>query len=231
MKAPISVNLKPLVVQLGSVFAIFGLALFIPAGTLAWPAGWIFLGLFLGFAFALFAWLYRHNPGLFQERLRMGTSDQQNWDKVLFPLLQVCLLVWLMFMALDAVRFHWSSLPRWLQGLGGLILLGSFWLFFLTFRENSYLSPVVRIQDDRGQTVISTGPYHFVRHPMYSAILVFIIGTSLLPGSGYGLLVGSLGIAVLARRAVLEERVLTKELPGYRAYQARVKYRFLPYIW
>ena len=231
METPMSVTLKPLVVQLGGVLAVFALALFVSAGTLAWPAGWIFLGLFLGFALALFAWLYRHDFGLFQERLRLGTSDQQPWDKVLFPLLQACLLVWLMVMGMDAVRLHWSALPRWLQGLGAVILLGSFWLFFLTFRENSFLSPVVRIQADRGQTVISTGPYHVVRHPMYSAILVFMIGTSLLLASGYGLLVGSLGIAVLARRAVLEERVLIKELADYRAYQTQVKYRFLPYLW
>jgi protein-S-isoprenylcysteine O-methyltransferase Ste14 len=90
---------------------------------------------------------------------------------------------WLVFMSLDAVRFHWSLVPAWLQAAGGVILLCSFYLIFVAFRENSYASSVVRIQAERGQTVISNGPYHYVRHPMYSGILVFSLGTPLLLGS------------------------------------------------
>jgi len=217
--------------QIIIVFVIFALALFIPAGTLRWSAGWVFIVMFFTFAIFIFSWLYHHNPGLLQERLRLATSDQQGWDKVLFPLLNIYLLAWLVFMSLDAVRFHWSPLPIWLQGVGGIILLCSFYLLFLTFRENSYLSPVVRIQEERGQNVISTGPYHYLRHPMYSDILIFVIGTSVLLGSGYGVFVGLISIAMLARRAILEERTLVKELPGYADYQAKVKYRFIPGIW
>lgn len=225
------INLKSLVIQIAGFFTIFALALFIPAGSLAWLAGWVFLLLFFSFSLFIFFWLYRHNPGLLQERMRLGTSDQQVWDKTLFPLLQVYLLAWLVFMSLDAARFHWSMLPSWLQAVGVLGLLCSFYLLYLTFRENSYLSPVVRIQDERGQTVISTGPYHYVRHPMYSAILIFVVGTSLLLGSGYGVLVGLLGMLILARRAVLEEYALSRELPGYVEYRAKVRYRLIPLIW
>ena len=107
----------------------------------------------------------------------------------------------------------------------------SFYLLFLTFRENSYLSTVVRIQEDRGQTVVSTGPYHNIRHPMYSSILVFAAGSSLLFGSWYGALSGLIFLILLARRAMLEERALRAELPGYSAYMADVKYRLIPYIW
>jgi protein-S-isoprenylcysteine O-methyltransferase Ste14 len=102
---------------------------------------------------------------------------------------------------------------------------------FIAFRENSYASPVVRIQEDRGQTVISTGPYHYVRHPMYSGIVIFAIGTPLLLGSWYGALWGLIFVIILARRAVLEERTLREELPGYADYMAQVKYRLIPYIW
>jgi protein-S-isoprenylcysteine O-methyltransferase Ste14 len=102
---------------------------------------------------------------------------------------------------------------------------------FLTFRENSYLSTVVRIQVDRGQTVVSTGPYHNVRHPMYSAILVFVAGTSLLLGSWYGVLSELILLILLAKRAMLEESALRAELPGYAAYMAQVKYRLIPRIW
>jgi protein-S-isoprenylcysteine O-methyltransferase Ste14 len=225
------VNVKQQIGQFAGSFMAFALSLFLPAGTLAWPAGWIFLALFFGFYLAITVWLYRHNPGLLQERARLGTSDQLAWDKLLFPLLLVLPFAWLMFMSLDVVRFHWSVLPVWLEIVGAFILLCSFYLLFLTFRENAYLSPVVRIQEERGHRVISTGPYHYVRHPMYTAMLVFVVGTSLLLGSGYGILLGALFVVVLARRAVLEERTLQEKLHGYTTYMTQVKYRLIPYVW
>src|SRR5271157_3788034 len=98
-------NIKAIVTQIAVVFGIFAIALFVPAGTIDWIAGWSFLVLFFGFAIALFSWLYSHNPSLLRERIRLGTSDQKGWDKALFPLLQVVLLVWLVFMGLDAFGF------------------------------------------------------------------------------------------------------------------------------
>jgi protein-S-isoprenylcysteine O-methyltransferase Ste14 len=222
---------EPVVLQTVVIFTTFGIALFLPAGTLLWTAGWIFLGLFFVFFCGVNAWLFRHNPGLLQERLHLARPDQKGWDKVLFPLLEALCLGWLAFMALDAVRFHWSRLPVWLQVFGGLLLLASFYLFFLTFRENSYLSPVERIQGERGQMVISSGPYHIVRHPMYSAMVIFFIATPLLLGSGYGVLFGLGLAALLARRAVLEEKMLKRELLGYEEYTHQVKYRFVPHVW
>lgn len=224
-------NLTNQIGQIAGFFVAFALALFLPAGTLAWPAGWVFLVLFFGFYLATTLWLFRHNPGLLQERTHLATADQQGWDKLLFPLLMVFPFAWLIFISFDAVRFHWSPLPLWLQLGGAIILLCSFYLLFLTFRENSYLSPVVRIQEERGHTVVSTGPYGYVRHPMYAGILVFVGGTSLLLGSWYGVLLGFIFIVILARRAVLEERTLLKELRGYAAYIAQVQYRLIPYIW
>jgi protein-S-isoprenylcysteine O-methyltransferase Ste14 len=222
---------KLLVGQTIGFFAIFALALFLPAGTLSWPAAWIFLLLFFGFFLAVNIWLFRHNPGLLEERSHFGTSDQKGWDKLLFPLLLVFSFAWLIFMSLDATRFHWSPVPVWLQAVGVVVLLASFYLLFLTFRENSYLSTVVRIQEERGHSVITTGPYHYVRHPMYAGILIFAVGTPLLLGSWYGVLFGLVFALLVARRAVLEERTLRKELQGYTAYMAQVKYRLIPYIW
>jgi len=114
---------------------------------------------------------------------------------------------------------------------GGAIVLFSFYIFYRTFRENTFLSPLVRIQGERGQTVISSGPYHYVRHPMYAATTVFILGAPLLLGAWLGLLPGLLFVLVLARRAVLEEATLRRELPGYAAYKDEVKYRLVPFIW
>ena len=225
------INVKILVVQSLSLFVIFALALFLPAGTTVWPIGWIYLVLFFGFFLGINAWLFRHNPRLLQERMSLARPDQKRWDKVLFPILLVFPFAWLVFISFDAVRFHWSSVPVWLQGVGALILLCSFYLFFLTFRENSFLSTVVRIQEEREHKVISTGPYHYVRHPMYAGFLLFMMGTPALLGSWYGVLLGLVFMIVLGRRAVLEERTLQKELRGYADYIAQVKYRLIPYIW
>jgi protein-S-isoprenylcysteine O-methyltransferase Ste14 len=225
------INLKLLIIQSLFFFALLTLALFLPAGTIAWPVGWIYLVLFLGFFLGVNAWLFRHNPGLLQERMSLSKPDQKGWDKVIFPLFLIFPFAWFVFISLDAVRFHWSPVPIWLQEVGVLVLLCSFYLFFLTFRENSYLSPVVRIQKEREHTVVSSGPYHYVRHPMYAGFLLFMTGTPLLLGSWYGVLLGLAFMIVLARRAVLEERTLQQELRGYADYMAQVKYRLIPYIW
>jgi protein-S-isoprenylcysteine O-methyltransferase Ste14 len=134
-------------------------------------------------------------------------------------------------MPLDVVRFHWSRMPLVLQIVGAIALVASFLILSLTFRENSFLSPTVRIQEERGQTTISTGPYHYVRHPMYAGGLLLFLGTPLLLGSWYGLVMFLLFLPGLAVRIRLEERVLREELPGYVAYMAQVKYRLLPHVW
>src|SRR5215217_7111939 len=112
------VDVKQQIGQFASVFVAFALALFLPAGTFNWFAGWIFLMLFFGFYFGVTLWLFRHNPGLLQERMRLATSDQQGWDKVLFPLLMLFPFAWLIFISFDAARFHWSLMPVGFQFVG-----------------------------------------------------------------------------------------------------------------
>jgi len=226
------VHVGQLVANIAGMALVFGLALFLPAGTVAWPAAWVFLVLFLGFAVALSVWLIRFNPDLLEERLTgIGRSDQKTWDKVFLAITAVVFFGWLGLMALDAARFRWSRMPDLLQWFGALLLLGSFWIFFLTFRENTFLSPAVRIQTERAQTVVSTGPYRFVRHPMYAGFALFALGTALLLGSWYGVLGALVLIAMVAWRAVGEEQVLQKELCGYSAYMTRVRYRIVPRVW
>jgi protein-S-isoprenylcysteine O-methyltransferase Ste14 len=226
-----TVNIKMLVGQLVILFLSFALPLFLAAGTIAWLAGWIFLVLFFSFVAAISLWLLRHNPGLLNERMIMFRPDQKAWDKVFIVLLYVVFIAWLVLMPLDAVRFHWSQVPVWLQVAGAILLVCSFYLFLATYRENSYLSPMVRIQQDRGQTVVSTGPYHYVRHPLYAAGLLFMLATALLLGSWYGLLMVLIFAGMIAGRAVLEERTLQQELQGYDTYMAQVKYRLIPHVW
>jgi protein-S-isoprenylcysteine O-methyltransferase Ste14 len=212
-------------------FLMIAACLFLPAGTVLWPAGWIFLILLLGFTLVNTGLLFKSNPGLLQERLSLSQPNQPTSDKVLTSVNALLGIAWLILMPLDAVRFHWSHMPLVLQIVGAILLVGFMPLAILTFRENAFLATMARVQKERGQTVISTGPYHYVRHPLYSSALLFFLGTPLLFGSWYGLLFVSIMIAGLVGRTLLEERVLREELPGYDAYMTQVKYRFIPYIW
>jgi protein-S-isoprenylcysteine O-methyltransferase Ste14 len=225
------INLPVLAGQVIFLFLAFALLLFLPAGTIAWPAAWTFLALFFVFVIAITAWLYQYNPGLLRERMKVSSPDQKAIDRVLFLVLQFGVVAWLILMPLDAVRFHWSQVPLVLQGVGTVLLLCSFYIFFITFRENSYLSPLIRIQHEREQTVVSSGPYHYVRHPMYAAAVLWMIGTALLLGSWYGVLWALVLVVLIGRRAMLEEHILRAELQGYDRYMSEVKYRFVPYVW
>lgn len=226
------VLVRRLIAQMVGLFVGFALLLFLPAGTLRWWAGWIFLAIFFGGGIVIILWLLKANPALLNERMTgLGKPDQKAWDKRILAVLIPLYIVWIVVMPLDAVRFHWSHIPLWTQAVGSVLFCISYYMLFLTYRENSFLSPAARIQWERNQTVISTGPYRYVRHPMYASYLAQFIGVSLLLGSWGGLLIGLLFTAVAARRAVLEERMLCEELPGYEDYMTHVKYRLIPYLW
>jgi protein-S-isoprenylcysteine O-methyltransferase Ste14 len=210
---------------------VFSLVPFIAAGTLFWFYGWIFLILLYIFSFVTILWVLRHNPGLIKERVTGFKPDEPTWDKAYMILLFILVSIWWISIPLDAVRFHWSQMPTWLHVVGAIVLSCSFYLMYLTYRENPYLASEVRIQKERGQTVVSTGPYRYVRHPMYASLLLFCLGSALLLGSWIGVLLGLLIEVGIARRAMREERVLRAGLKGYDAYMAQVKYRLIPHVW
>lgn len=214
-----------------SGLAIMMALMFVPAGTLAWPAGWIFLVEF-GIASALITrWLRRHNPALLEERMKpLIQRDQKPWDRRLMSAFLLLWCAWFVVMSLDAVRFGWSHVPLWLQVLGAVAIAASMYIMFLIMRTNSFAAPVVKIQTARGHRVISDGPYAIVRHPMYGGTLLLIVGIPLLLGSWWGLALAPVIVLLLAVRAVMEERTLMAELPGYTDYAARVRYRFVPYV-
>jgi protein-S-isoprenylcysteine O-methyltransferase Ste14 len=224
--------LKRLLMQTLLWSVIIGLLLFIPAGTIRWWAAWIFLcGYFIG-GLVLGIWLAIHDPALLRERQSsIFQPGQKRWDRIFMIIFLLLFLIWFPLMALDAVRFHYSHVPLIVQILGALCLAVFMSLVFLTFRENTYAAAVVKIQKERQHKVITTGPYHYVRHPMYAGALFFFFGIPLLLGSWYGLIIGLLLAILLAIRAYLEEQTLIKELEGYSDYMAQVHYRFIPYIW
>ncbi|HSP33283.1 MAG TPA: isoprenylcysteine carboxylmethyltransferase family protein [Thermoanaerobaculia bacterium] len=226
------VSVGKLAVQIVSMSVVYALMLFLGAGTIAWAEGWIFLALFFGFTIAISAWLLKVNPGLLQERMTgIGKRDQKKWDKVFSLIAAILFFGWMVLIPIDAVRYRWSHVPLVVKIIGAAIVLWSFYLHFLVFRENSYLSSAVRIQTDRGQTVVSTGPYARVRHPMYAAAQLMLAGASLLLGSWLGLVALVPLTIAIAFRAIGEERTLRAELPGYDEYMRNVRYRFIPRVW
>jgi protein-S-isoprenylcysteine O-methyltransferase Ste14 len=213
-------------------FAVFAALLFVSAGTLLWPAGWAFIAIFFSFAVAIVLWLARKQPELLAERMSSPMqSGQPLWDKVFVVAVMVLFVAWLIVMPLDAVRFGWSEVPEWLQILGALGVVLSFYIMFLTFRENAYLALVVKVQQERGQSVVSSGPYRYVRHPMYASTLLFFPGSALLLGSWWGLLLCVVLLGLLVWRIPLEERMLENGLAGYDEYARKVRYRLIPRVW
>jgi protein-S-isoprenylcysteine O-methyltransferase Ste14 len=121
--------------------------------------------------------------------------------------------------------------PRWLEAAGAICFLLAIYVFHIVMRENTYASAVVKVDTERGHKVISTGPYAWVRHPMYGGAIFYLVGAPLLLGSWYALAIGIILIGILALRAVWEEQTLMAELPGYADYAQRVRYRMLPGVW
>jgi protein-S-isoprenylcysteine O-methyltransferase Ste14 len=165
---------------------------------------------------------------------RMGGPFQKGqafWDKVFMAFIIVVWFSWLVLMALDAKRWSLSHMPEALNYAGAVLIPIGFFIVWLTFRENSFAAPVIKIQEERGQRVISTGPYRIVRHPMYEGAILYMIGMPLLLGSWLGLLVLPLILGALSVRIFIEEDALRKGLPSYGEYTARVRYRLIPGVW
>jgi protein-S-isoprenylcysteine O-methyltransferase Ste14 len=230
------VNRKALLTKgllaLTAEFAVFAALLFVSAGTVRWTAGWMFMAIFFGFGLAITLWVGREDPELLAERLSSPIqSGQPLWDKVFLAATTLVFVLWLILMPLDAVRFGWSEVPGWLRISGALGLVLSFCIVFLTFRENAYLAPVVKLQEERGQTVVTTGPYRYVRHPMYASMFLLFPGGALLLGSWWGLLLCPVPLGLLVWRTALEDRMLMNELAGYDRYARNVRYRLIPRVW
>jgi protein-S-isoprenylcysteine O-methyltransferase Ste14 len=134
-------------------------------------------------------------------------------------------------MALDAVRFRWSTVPGWLQAPGAFGVLVACYIGYLTLRENTFAALVVKVQEERAQKVITTGPYRYVRHPMYAGMIFYLVCAPLLLGSWWGLLWGCGLLGLFAIRILIEEGTLRKGLSGYNDYAAQVRYRLVPRVW
>ena len=212
---------------------IFGVMLFVPAGTIDWWRAWVFIAVVFVTACAIAVNVLARSEGLLDERLKSPLQQGQPLaDKII---LLLCLAAWggvIVFIPLDVFRFHLLGAPGSLASILGLVLVVvGWWVIYLSFRENAFAASVVRHQKERQQVVVASGVYGFVRHPMYAGGVLGWIGASVWLGSYAAALFTIVPIGTIALRILFEERFLRRELQAYDAYSERVRYRLIPFLW
>ena len=203
--------------------------LFIAAGTLDYWQAWTFLAVYFALSVAITLYLVKRDPELLARRMRGGPfAEKQMAQKIIQSLTSLGFIGLLVVPGLDH-RFGWSQMPASLV-LDGELLMALGWLgIFFVFRENTFSSATIELAPD--QSVISTGPYAWVRHPMYASALVLLLGIPIALGSWWGILVIVAITPALIWRLIDEERFLASRLRGYAEYQHRVRYRLIPGVW
>lgn len=215
--------------MLGSTIAFLAL-IFIPAGTFHYWQGWVFSGTFLVLSALIFGWMAIRDKELLERRLRVGPrAEKTRAQKIFTAVSSPVAIVAFVIMVFDH-RFGWSpAVPAWLALAGdGLGVLGML-IYFIVIRVNRFASSTVEVSE--GQSVVSTGPYAVVRHPMYAGAILFFIGVPIALGSWWGLVFTPLFAGAFAWRSLSEERFLCANLPGYAEYMRKVRYRLVPYVW
>jgi len=202
--------------------------LFLPAGTLDWPAAWLYLVFFACYAMAVTLYLKRKNPELLRRRTSYRMPEK-GWDKLFLIVSTIFCLALFVIAPLDAVRYRWSQVPLALEALGFVGIAFSLVAIFLVMRENAYLFRTVQVES--GQTVVTTGPYRVVRHPMYTAFITMFFCIPLALGSFYALIPATLFAASIVIRTHFEDKELHNRLKGYAEYAKKTRYRLIPKAW
>lgn len=205
---------------------ILGLLIFLPAGTLRFANGWLFLALLLIPMFIVGLVMLKKAPALLKSRL--DSKEKQGEQRQVIALSGLMFLSGFILAGLD-YRFGWTALPDWAVLLAVLVFLLGYVLYAEVLRENAWLSRTVQVQE--GQQVVDTGLYGVVRHPMYLSTLLLFLSMPLVLGSGAALVPFLLHPFLMAKRIRSEEALLRQKLPGYEAYTHKVRYRMIPLIW
>jgi len=211
------------------LLVVVAACLFLSAGTSDYWQAWVFLAAFCGAEIAITVYLMKRDPRLLERRVKAGpVAEKERRQRIIQLIASVGFVGMMILPGLDH-RFGWSTVQPWVSiGGDGLVLLG-FLGVFLVFKENTYASAIIEVGAE--QRVISTGPYAVVRHPMYSAALVMLAGVPLALGSWLGLLPVVPMMAAIVVRLLDEERFLATNLPGYREYREKTRYRIAPFLW
>jgi protein-S-isoprenylcysteine O-methyltransferase Ste14 len=205
---------------------VFCALLFIPAGSLRFWQGWAYLMVWFVPTLFAFGYFCKHDPQLIERRLRR--KEKVHEQKLIIKFGFVTWLIGYLLPGLDH-RFGWSHLPLWLTILSQAFVLGGWLMVFWVLKANSFAAATIRVEPD--QKVITSGPYHIVRHPMYLGICVMFLFTPLALGSYFAMPAFVLLIPLFVLRLLNEEKVLHQELPGYSEYCLRTRFRLVPYLW
>ena len=202
------------------------LLIFLPAGTLAYTYGWYFIALLFAPMLAVGVLMLIKYPEFLKKRL--DAKEKQSAQKGVLAFSGLMFIAGFVVAGLD-FRFGWSNMPTWVIITASVLFLAAYALYAEVMRENAYLSRTVKVEE--GQTVVDTGLYGIVRHPMYMAMILLFLMIPLVLGSWYALIAFAFYPAIIIARLKDEEELLTRELPGYVAYKQKVKYRIIPFVW
>ncbi len=208
---------------------VMGLLVFVPAGTTDYWQAWLYLAIFFGGGALLTLYLMRKDPALLERRMSGGpTAEKRGAQRAIMTATSLCFIALLVVPALDR-RIGWSSIPTYGVLAGDALVVIGFYFIFLVYKENTFTAATIQVVAE--QTVVSTGPYAIVRHPMYASGLLYLLGTPIALGSYWGLIPFVCLVPFLIWRLFDEEHLLCETLPGYREYQQKVRHRLLPGIW
>jgi len=211
------------------VTLVMGVLLFGAAGTMRYWHAWVYIGIYIAVTIPTLRYLVRKDPALLERRMRGGPMfETERTQRIIMTFTSLGFIALLVVPALDR-RFGWSSVPGWAVVLGDVLVAIGYCFILLVYRVNSYTASTIQVVP--GQTVISTGPYAIVRHPMYASGSLYIFGTPLALGSYWGFVAIAAMMPFLLWRLLDEERILTRDLPGYAEYRQRVRHRLVPLIW
>ncbi len=208
---------------------VMGLLVFGSAGTVRYWQGWLYLAVFFGASLLVTLDLMRRDPALLERRMRGGpTAEKRPAQRLVMLGASVGFISLLVLPALDR-RLHWSDVSLGVVLAGDVLVVVGFYFILRVYRENTFTSATIEIAPN--QTVVSTGPYAIVRHPMYASALLYVIGTPLALASYWGLIGVAVMLPFLIWRLFDEERMLVSSLPGYVEYQRKVRHRLIPFLW
>ncbi len=227
---PEPIDRRRLILGIGLTLLGFVLCLFVAAGTLAWFRGWLFFFVAIAMRIPVAMYLRRVNPEVIAARLNRHEGTK-GWDRLIVAFLIPAIISILLLAALDDGRYHWHPVPWWVCGTGYVLLTAGMAGVTWALSVNKFFEMNVRIQTDRGHKVIDTGPYAIVRHPGYAVSCLLFLGMSLALGSLWALIPAVFSCLLLVVRTILEDRTLQAELPGYKEYAQRVRYKLFPGVW
>lgn len=215
------------------VYLLIPLILLICGGDLGWWQAWLYAILILASGLGGRMWAEQRHPGLTAERQNKESfHDAKAWDKVLAPLMAVSVGFPMVIVAGLDHRYNWSlEFPLWLSVIGFILIAFGYAFATWALAENRFFSAVVRVQTDRGHAVCDSGPYRFVRHPGYAGNILALFGIVLALSSVWTLIPAAVALIIAVIRTILEDQTLQAELPGYRDYARRVRYRLIPGIY